>query len=171
MVVLFSTEIPTPTNLTVYQVSQSSVRVNVSVPDSQCTCVDSYLVEAIPVGGNGSTNTSSSTSTVDVSGLDVCGYNYLFVGSAVTAKGVQGNQSYPVPFTANLTGICSVSHTAHITDCMYFSACKNVALLEVRIIFLTPRFEWSECDNQPSGPTHRMGAAGQSPLPNLYQWL
>ena len=158
MVIIFSTEIPTPTNLTVYQVSQSTVRVNVSVADSQC--VDSYLVEAIPVGGSGSTNASSPTSTVDVSGLNVCGYNYLFVGSAVTAKGVQGNQSYPVPFTANLTGIWSVSHTAHITDCMYFSACKNVALLEVRIIFLTPRFEWSECDNQPRGPDHRVGAAG-----------
>ena len=72
-------------------------------------CVDSYLVEAIPVGGNGSTNTSSPTSTVDVSGLDVCRYNYLFVGSAFSAKGVQGNQSYPVSFTANLTGIQNIS--------------------------------------------------------------
>ena len=70
--------------------------------DSQC--VDSYQVEAIPVGGSGSTNTSSSTSTVDVTGLDVCGYNYSFVGSVFTPSGVQSELSSPESFSVTISG-------------------------------------------------------------------
>ena len=69
--------------------------------DSQC--VDSYQVEATPVGGSGSISTSS-TSTVDVSGLDVCQYNYSFVGSVLTAGGVQSELSSPESFFADLSG-------------------------------------------------------------------
>ena len=70
--------------------------------DSQC--VDSYQVKATPVGDSGSTNTSSPTSTVNVSGLDVCQYNYSFVGSVFTASGVQSELSSPESFFADLSG-------------------------------------------------------------------
>ena len=74
-----------------------------SVADSQC--VDSYQVEVTPVGGSGSsTNASSPTSTVDVNGLDVCQYNYSFVGSVLTTGGVQSNLSSPVSFSVDLSG-------------------------------------------------------------------
>ena len=70
--------------------------------DSQC--VDSYQVEATPVGGSGFISTSSPTSTVDVSGLNVCQYNYSFVGSVLTAGGVQSELSSPESFFADLSG-------------------------------------------------------------------
>ena len=69
--------------------------------DSQC--VDSYQVEATPVGGSGSISTSS-TSAVDVTGLNVCQYNYNFVGSVLTAGGVQSELSSPEIFSINLSG-------------------------------------------------------------------
>ena len=65
--------------------------------DSQC--VDRYQVETTPVGGSGPTNTSSPTSTVEVSGLDVCQYNYIFVGSTFTASGFQSELSSPENFS------------------------------------------------------------------------
>ena len=92
----------TPNITSVEPVSQSVVRVSLSVADSQC--VNSYQVEAIPMGGSGSTNTSSSTSTVDVSGLDVCRYNYTFVGSVFTAKGFQSELSSPESFSFDISG-------------------------------------------------------------------
>ena len=70
--------------------------------DSQC--VDSYQVEATPVGGSGSTNTSSPASIVDVSGLDVCQYNYNFVGSLFASYGAQSELSLAVIYSANLSG-------------------------------------------------------------------
>ena len=73
-----------------------------SVADSQC--VDRYQVEATPVGGSGSTSTSSPTSTVDVSGLNICQHNYSFVGSVFTAGGVQSGLSSPVSFSAHPSG-------------------------------------------------------------------
>ena len=84
------------------QVSQSVVRVNMSVADSQC--VDSYQVEVTPVGGSGSTSTSSPTSTVDVNGLNVCQYNYRFVGSVFTAGETQSVLSAARSFSADLSG-------------------------------------------------------------------
>ena len=74
-----------------------------SVADSQC--VDGYQVEATPLGGSGSTNTNSPISTVDIGGLDVCRYNYSFVGSVFTAGGSKSDVSPPVSFSANLSGM------------------------------------------------------------------
>ena len=88
--------------MSIEQNSQSVVRVSLSVTDSQC--VDSYQVEATRVGGSGSISTSSPTSTVDVSSLDVCQYNYSFVGSVLTAGGVQSELSSPEIFSVNLSG-------------------------------------------------------------------
>ena len=96
------TGIPKPNISSVMQVSQSVVRVSLSVADSQC--VDSYQVETTPVGGSGSISTSSPISPVDVSGLNVCHYNYSFVGSVLTAGGVQSELSSPESFSVNLSG-------------------------------------------------------------------
>ena len=80
------------------------VRVNLSVVDLQCPALglSSYQVKAIPVKDNGSASiiASSSISSVDVGGLDVCQYRYRFVGSFFTAAGVQSEQSSPVSFFA-----------------------------------------------------------------------
>ena len=57
------------------------------------------------MGGSGSTNTSSLTSTVDVSGLDVCQYNYNFVGSLFASYGAQSELSLAVIYSANLSGL------------------------------------------------------------------
>ena len=78
--------------------------------DSQCEVLDpeSYQVVAIPVRGNGSASiitSKSPTSTVDVNGLDLCQYNYSFVGSVFTADGVQSEPSSPVSFSADPSGM------------------------------------------------------------------
>ena len=83
--------------------------MSLSVADSQCEVLDpaSYQVEAILVGGNGSASiimSKSSTSTVNVNDLDLCQYNYSFVGSTFTADGVRSKPSAPVSFSADLSG-------------------------------------------------------------------
>ena len=102
MLCITSIAIPTPTISSVEKVFQSLVKVNMSLTDSQC--VDSYQVEAFQIGGSGYSSKSSPSSIVDVSGLDVCQYNYSFVGSVFTAGGVQSELSSPVRFSANLSG-------------------------------------------------------------------
>ena len=120
--------------------------------DSQC--VDSYEVEATPVGGSGSTNTNSPTSTVDVSGLDVCQYNYSFVGSVFTAGGVQSELGSPEIFSADLSG-----------------KMDSIDLLTKHTVSLQISSQWNHCDYQPNGSIHRVGANRKSSLPNLYHWL
>ena len=76
--------------------------------DSQCPALglSIYQVEATPEGANESvnTNTSSPSSVVDIYGLDVCQYNYSFVGSVFTTDGVQSELSSPVSFSIDLSG-------------------------------------------------------------------
>ena len=83
------------------QVSQSVVRVSVAEP--QCEALRYHIVAASK-GGSTTTNTNSTTSVVDVSGLDLCQYSYSFVGSVVTTGGFQSDLSSPVDFSTNLSG-------------------------------------------------------------------
>ena len=85
------------------------VRVNLSVAESRCPALGlhSYHVEATPAGVNISNNyinASSATSIVDVSGLDVCRYNYSFVGLVFAADGVHSDLSSPMSFSIDLSG-------------------------------------------------------------------
>ncbi len=95
------TDIPTPDLSAVEQVSQAVVRANVTLADTRC--VASYQVDAIPNSGTVTTS-SSSSSTVDITGLNVCESNYTLTGSVLTAGGVQSLPSTPVTFAANLSG-------------------------------------------------------------------
>ncbi len=94
------TAIPTP-DLSIEQVSQSVVRANLSVTDTQC--VASYQVDATPTSGPVSTS-SSTDSTFNVTGLNVCENNYTLSGSVFTADRVQSVLSSPINFAANLSG-------------------------------------------------------------------
>ncbi len=96
----FTTAIPTP-DLSIEQVSQSVVRASLSVTDTQC--VATYQVDATPTSGPVSTN-SSTDSTFNVTGLNVCENNYTLSGSVFTAGGVQSALSSLFSFTANLSG-------------------------------------------------------------------
>ena len=87
--------------------------------DSQC--VDSYQVEATPVEGSGSISTSSLTSTVNVSGLDVCQYNYSFVGSVFTAGDVQSELSSPQSFSVNLSGEKAHNKSTQLMNPQHYS--------------------------------------------------
>ncbi len=98
-----STGIPTP-GLSIEQISQSMVRATLSVTDTPC--VARYQVDATPASGPVS-NSSSTDSTFNVIGLNVCENNYTLAGSIFTAGGVQSALSSPVDFTANLSGISS----------------------------------------------------------------
>ncbi len=66
-----------------------------------------YVVNATQDGNSGSVSGgSSSTTLVTVNGLDLCRYNYSFVGYVITAGGSVGNMSAPpFSFTANLSGM------------------------------------------------------------------
>ena len=83
-------------------VSQSMVRATLLVTDTQC--VASYQVDAIPTSGLLASTSSSTDSTLNVTGLNVCENNYTLTGSVLTADGVQSNLSSPISFTANLSG-------------------------------------------------------------------
>ncbi|XP_064393493.1 mucin-2-like [Halichondria panicea] len=93
--------IPTP-DLSIEQVSQSVVRANLSVTDTQC--VASYQVDATPTSGPVSTS-SSTDSTFNVTGLNVCENNYTLSGSVFTADRVQSVLSSPINFAANLSDV------------------------------------------------------------------
>ncbi len=92
--------IPTP-DLSIEQVSQSVVRASLSVTDTEC--VARYQVDATPTSGLVSTN-SSTDSTFNVTGLNVCENNYTLSGSVFTADRVQRALSSPINFAANLSG-------------------------------------------------------------------
>ncbi len=96
----FTTAIPTP-DLSIEQVSQSVVRASLSVADTQC--VATYQVDATPTSGLVSTN-SSTDSTFNVTGLNVCENNYTLAGSVFTADRVQSALSSPINFAARLSG-------------------------------------------------------------------
>ena len=66
-------------------------------------CVARYQVDATPTSGLVSTN-SSTDSTFNVTGLNVCENNYTLSGSVITAGGVQSALSSPINFAANLSG-------------------------------------------------------------------
>ncbi len=100
-------DIPTPAVLSVDQITQSMVQVNVSVDSTEC--VATYVVNATQDGDSGSVSVgSSSTSPVTVDGLDVCRYSYSFVGYVITPDGVSGELSPPFSFTSDLSGMHSV---------------------------------------------------------------
>ena len=62
------------------------------------------MVNATQDGDNGSVSGgSSSTSPVAVNGLDVCRYNYSFVGYVITPGNMSG--APPFSFTADLSGM------------------------------------------------------------------
>ena len=80
-----------------------------SFANSQCEVQNpnSYQVVATTVGGMGSASkvhASSLAPTVDISGLDVCRYNYSFVGSVFNSGGVQSELSSIVSFSVDLSG-------------------------------------------------------------------
>ena len=78
------------------------VEVNMSVNDTQC--VATYVANATVDGSSG----SSSTSTVPVSGLNLCELSYSFVGYVNTPRGVTGGMGDTFSFTADFSGITSV---------------------------------------------------------------
>ncbi len=61
------------------QASQYMANVSLSVDNTQCAAT--YVVKATQDGNSGSVSGRlSSTSLVTVNGLDLCRYNYSFVG-------------------------------------------------------------------------------------------
>ncbi len=96
------TAIPTPSITAVEQMSQSTVNVNIAVDSTECAAT--YLVNAYQNGDSVVISASSSTQPVAVSDLDVCRYNYEFMGNVITAGGVAGDTSSPLSFIANLSG-------------------------------------------------------------------
>ena len=108
-----TTDIPVPV-ISVEQVSQLVVRASLSVTDTQC--VVSYQVDATPTSGTASTS-SSTESTFNVTGLNVCENNYTLAGSVITAGGVQSTLSSPFSFTANLSGtLLSIVYQSALTQ-------------------------------------------------------
>ncbi len=93
--------------LSVDQISQSMVQVNMSVDNTRCAAT--YVINATQDGDSGSVSGGeNSTSPVVVNGLDVCRYNYSFVGYVITPGGVSGELSPPFSFTSDLSGMHSV---------------------------------------------------------------
>ena len=91
------------------QVSQSTVEVNLEVSYNSL-CAATFVATATQDGGSETFSNMSFTSPVSVSGLDVCRYNYDFVGNVVTSGGVAGEMSIATSFTADLSGTCVVSY-------------------------------------------------------------
>ncbi len=84
---------------------QTSANVSLSVDNTRCAAT--YVVNATQDGDSESVSGgSSSTSLVVVNGLDVCRYNYSFVGYVMTPGSISGDISAPpFSFTANLSGM------------------------------------------------------------------
>ena len=62
-------------------------------------CAATYVVNATQDDNSGSVSGgSSSTTLVIVNGLDLCCYNYSFVGYVITAGGSVGDMSAPCTF-------------------------------------------------------------------------
>ncbi len=139
-----TTAIPIP-ELATEQVSQSMVRATLLVTDTQC--VASYQVDAIPTSGLLASTSSSTDSTLNVTGLNVCENNYTLTGSVLTADGVQSNLSSPISFTANLSGTfnCIVVQLVLIN-------CLDVNGINVTINTMDPLIVWTQIDN-PLYPT------------------
>ena len=70
-------------------------------------CAATFVATATQDGDSETISGMNSTSPVSVSGLDVCQYNYSFVGSVVTSGGVAGEMSTATSFTADLSGVVS----------------------------------------------------------------
>ncbi len=88
-----------------FQVSQSTVRVNTSVTTTQC--VGMYQVDVTREDGGSSSSVSSSTPLLPINELDLCRYDYNFTAKIIiTGDGVPGNVSASVRFTADLSGKC-----------------------------------------------------------------
>ncbi len=100
--------------LSVDQISQSMVQVNMSVDNTECVAI--YVINATQDGDSGSVSGEESpTSLVVFNGLDVCRYNYSFVGNVITPDGVSGELSPPSSFTADLSGtVCTSTCTVFL---------------------------------------------------------
>ncbi len=98
----FCLGVPTPTIDSIEQLSQSLVKLTLSVPDDRC--VGSYRVDTIADGLPNSTYSNVSPIVV-VSDLNVCRFNYTFVASVTTPDLVRGAESAALSFDADLSGI------------------------------------------------------------------
>ncbi len=90
----------TPT-LMLSQNSQSMVGVAFVIDDARC--VTNYHVNVTQEGGP-TTSVSGSSSPVNASGLDLCRYNYSFVGYTTSMTGEVSGVSASVDLTIDLTG-------------------------------------------------------------------
>ena len=71
-------------------------------------CAATFVANATQDGGSQTFSVSNSTSLVSIGDLDVCRYNYSFVGNVVTSGGEAGEMSPVASFTADLTGTLSI---------------------------------------------------------------
>ena len=83
------------------QESQSIVGVAFVIDDPRCVAM--YHVNVTQEGGP-TTSVSGSSSPVIVDGLDLCLYNYSFVGYTTSMTGEVSGVSISVDLTVNLTG-------------------------------------------------------------------
>ncbi len=109
-------------------------------------CVASYQVDATPTSGTGSTS-SSTDSTFDVTGLNVCENNYTLSGSVFTADRVQSVLSSPINFTANLSG--KFNYVVYQLDLITLDVNEGIT---VTINQMDPLIEWTQTLN-PLYPT------------------
>ena len=84
------------------QNSQSMVGVVFVIDDPRCVAM--YHVNVTQEGGP-TTSVSGSSPLVIVGGLDLCLYNYSFVGYTTSMTGEVSGVSISVDLTVNLTGI------------------------------------------------------------------
>ncbi len=91
---LVSTDIPTPTNVSVRQDSLTAVPVNLTVTDTRCAAM--YFVEVTQDGSSDPPIIMSSSSpSVSVTDLDLCRNSYSIVGFVQAASGQRGARSSP----------------------------------------------------------------------------
>ncbi len=96
-----------PVIVSVGQVSQSQIRVNMTVTDTQC--VGMYQAIVSQDDSQVFVEEISTSPSIVVGDLDVCQYSYSTVGLTVTAGGVRSANSSTVPFTPDLSGIKIIS--------------------------------------------------------------
>ncbi len=92
------------------QISQSMVEVNFLLNDTRC--VFNYFVNVTRQEDGYTTSVRQATSSpVTVKDLDLCRYNYSFVGYTTSVTGEVSEVSAPINLIANLTGkLCSLSN-------------------------------------------------------------
>ena len=87
-------------SLSVEQTSQTSVDVTFEIDDSRC--VSTYHVNVTYEGGTTTTMTGPA-SPVTVMNLDICRYNYSFVGYTTSMTGEQSATSAVSDFMFNIS--------------------------------------------------------------------